>query len=440
MSGSPLERGQHQQGRPEHRARILYVDLAPAVGGSVISLYHLMKGLDRGSYEPHVILRASNDYAARFRGLGVNVVTIGGGDAVSSDVVAENWAGLRQSRLAKWLKRSALGEKIVHLVGFFLRTYPGLRREARTLGEILETIKPDLVHLNDVVCLSRAGIMAARKAGVPAICHLRTMAERNYFDRRLSRSLLGYICISHAVDHHQRTLGGRVAPSWVVYNGLDLGEFASSSGGNDGAKIREELGLAEQNQVVGCIGRLVAWKGQHVFLRALAKLVPDYPQLRGLIIGAAEAYGQRYEQYPRELEELNRDLGLEQVVTFAGFRRDVPRLLRGMDVLVHASTSPEPFGRVIIEGMAAGTSVVGTDAGAVPEIIQDKVTGLLVPPGDVEAMARAIAYVLGHPRQREAMCLMAGRAVEAKFTASHYVKGIERVYACLQARQKGILS
>ena len=83
MRSSPLERGQHQWRHPDHKACILYVDLAPAVGGSVISLYHLVKGLDRGSYEPHIALRASNDYAARFRGLGVNVITMGGGDASS---------------------------------------------------------------------------------------------------------------------------------------------------------------------------------------------------------------------------------------------------------------------------------------------------------------------------------------------------------------------
>jgi glycosyltransferase involved in cell wall biosynthesis len=99
-----------------------------------------------------------------------------------------------------------------------------------------------------------------------------------------------------------------------------------------------------------------------------------------------------------------------------------------MDVLVHASTAPEPFGRVIIEGMAAGTPVVGTNAGAVPEIIEDKVTGLLVPPGDAGAMAEAIAWVLEHPQEAQAMRLAARRAVELRFTTERYVQGVERVY------------
>ena len=404
------------------KRRVLYVDMAPSVGGGVVSLYHLVKGLDRNSYEAHVVLRVSNSYVPRFRGLDVDTMVLGDDDGGSSASAAGSWSSLRRSRLAQWMRRSAPGESSVHLAGLCLRTYPKLWRQARALRQVIKRVQPDLVHLNDVVCVSRAGIMAARVSNVPAICHLRAMATRSRLDRWLSRFLRGYICISHAVDRHQREQGGRAEPSWVVYNGLDLSEFDDLP---DPTAIRAEFGFAPADMVVGCVGRLRPWKGQHVLLHALAELAPKYPGLRGLIIGAPELHEP---QYGDELLKMSQDLGLEGTVKFTGYRHDVPSLLKGMDLMVHASISPEPFGRVIIESMAARTVVIGTDAGGVPEVIQDRVTGLLVPPDDVGAMAQAIAHVLDHPQEREAWRVAARRLVEQEFTATRYVKGVEHVY------------
>lgn len=402
--------------------RILFVDLAPSVGGSVISLYGLIKGLDRSSYEPRVVLRASNPYASSFRKLGVPLSMLQEHSRASTSVGEGVVSSVRQGRLAQWLKHSPLGERLVHLAGFYMRVYPALLRQARELGEVIRAWRPDLIHLNDIIRVSRAGIMAAKRTGVPAICHLRAMGSRNHYDRWLSRSLRGYICISQAVDRHQRTLGGRIAPSWVVYNGLDLAEIDQAV---DAGQVRAELGLTSQDLLIGCVGRLVEWKGQHIFLQALAKLAPSYPRLRGLIVGVPEANTRDYAQ---GLVELAHELNLDGVVTFAGFRSDVPRLLRALDVTVHPSTSPEPFGRDIIESMAAGTVVVGTDAGAVPEIIEDGVTGMIVPPSDADAMARAIAYVLDHPQEAETWRRAARKNVERRFSLERYVNGVERVY------------
>ena len=408
--------------------RVLYVDLAPGVGGSIISLYYLVKGLDRQEYEPVVLLREQNPYVPRFRALGVAVATIpGGGDGATyqdtaATAFAQVVAAVRQGRLVQRLKNSKLGAGLVHLVGFYVRQLPRARRDAREIERHMAALRPDLVHLNDTVGVSRAALLAARRLRLKAICHLRALDERHPFDRWLSRSLAGYICISQAVNRHQRTLGGRIAPAWVVYNGLDLADIDRPV---DAAGVRAGLGLRPGDQVVGCVGRLVEWKGQRVFIEALARLAPEYPHLRGLIVGGAEANGQAYEQ---ELVALVHRLGLEDVVRFTGFRQDVPDLLRAMDVMVHASTSPEPFGRVLIEGMAAGAAVIGTDAGAVPEIIQDGVTGLLVPPGDAAALANALARALGDPQQRQAWCRAARQVVEQRFTMQTYVRGVMQVY------------
>jgi len=401
--------------------RILYIDLAPSVGGSVISLYQLVKGLDRSRYEPYVLLRASNRYVMRFRALGLPVIAIG--QALPQD--PQKTGGIevvRRSRAMSWLKRHPLGERIVHGVGFYMRAWPTLYREARELAQIMRTIKPDLVHLNDDVCVSRSGILAAHWGRTPALCHLRAMAWRNHFDRWISRWLQGYICISQAVDDHQRKLGGRVAPSWVVYNGLDLSEFDVPA---DRKSLRARWGLRDDAEVVACVGRLVAWKGQRVLIEALARLAPERPRLYGLIVGEAGSVDPSYRQ---ELESLARSLGVAERIIFTGFQEDVASLLRSVDILAHTSIAPEPFGRVIIEGMAAGAAVVAANAGAAPEIIQHGVNGLLTPPGDAEALAQAIACILDDPDDAQAMRRAARQAVETQFTTARYVYGVEQVY------------
>jgi glycosyltransferase involved in cell wall biosynthesis len=125
---------------------------------------------------------------------------------------------------------------------------------------------------------------------------------------------------------------------------------------------------------------------------------------------------------------LRNELALADRVEFSGFRMDIPVVMSALDILVLASTSPEPFGRVLIEAMAAGKPVIATDAGAAREIIEDGVHGLLVPPGDAEAMARAMIYLLTH---RDTAILMGQRGqdrVRERFSAQQYVDGVQSVY------------
>jgi glycosyltransferase involved in cell wall biosynthesis len=407
--------------------RILYVDLGAAVGGSVISLYYLVRGLDRRRYQPHLLLHAENPYVARFRALGAEVSTTGTvlrglGGTAGQGSGAEEWSAVRGSRFLGALKRFPGGPALVHGVGFYLRQVPALRRRRDELMALMRAAQPDLVHLNDALPVQRAAAWAARQLKLPALCHIRSLEQRNAFDQWLSRSLCGYICISRAVEVHLRTLPGRIGPSWVVYNGLDVADYAPLL---DAPNPRAALGLAAEDQVIGCVGRLVPWKGQAVFLKALARLAPRYPHLRGLVVGAAEG---KDEPYRRELEALAQASGLQERLVWTGYREDVARLMGAMDVLAHTSSAPEPFGRVLIEGMAAGVAVIGTAAGAVSEIIRDGESGLLVPPGDDAALASAIARLLDHPQERAALVATARREVEERFGAASTARGVERVY------------
>lgn len=401
--------------------RVLFIDLAPAVGGSLVSLYHLVAGLDRQRYEPHVALLRGQPFAERIRAAGVAVLELettcglSSSDRVALDVV-------RRGGVASWLKGHRWGERLVHLVGFYARVYPHEAAQARELGTALKMIRPDLVHLNDALFVNRPGVLAARRAGVRAICHVRSFETRSHYDVWLSRSLRGYICVSHAVEEHLQRQPGRTGPSWVVHNGLDLSEFDAAV---TSESVRSEFGFTKEDVVLGSVGRLVPWKGHSVFLAGLADLARTDPRVRGLIVGAPEPSRVGYIE---ELRSLADRLGLARKVVFTGQRWDVPRLLKGMDILVHTSTAPEPFGRVLIEAMAAGTLVIASDAGGVAEIITDGVTGFMVPMNDEAALVQTAQRVLAQGESAHQVRMAARRCVEQCFTVQHYVRGVERVY------------
>ncbi|MBI3361439.1 MAG: glycosyltransferase family 4 protein [Chloroflexi bacterium] len=160
--------------------------------------------------------------------------------------------------------------------------------------------------------------------------------------------------------------------------------------------------------------RLVRWKGQAVFIRAMADVARRVPEAHGEIVGVWSEADNRPgmlaggEPYHRELLALAESLRLGKSLTFDGFR-ERSELFANSTLTVHSSLLPEPFGRTILEAMAAGLPVIGTRAGAVPEIIVNGVTGRLVPAGDAPALAEAIVALLRDSERRRAMG-EAGRA------------------------------
>jgi glycosyltransferase involved in cell wall biosynthesis len=162
--------------------------------------------------------------------------------------------------------------------------------------------------------------------------------------------------------------------------------------------------------IVGLFGRIARWKGQHIFLKALAEI----PEVRGLIVGEALFTAEDH-RYGQELRQLAAELKITDRIQFAGFCPDVLPLLLSVDVVAHCSISPEPFGRVIVEAMLAGRPVIATRAGGPTEIVTDNQTGLLVEPGDPHALAAAIQRLL-EDRQLAARIGRAGkREAEERF-------------------------
>jgi len=181
----------------------------------------------------------------------------------------------------------------------------------------------------------------------------------------------------------------------------------------------------DQRLLVGLVGRITPWKGQHVFLRAASMVHRRFPNARFQIVGSALFNEIHYERY---LHRLTASLGLEDVVEFTGFREDVPNLIAKMDLIVHASTTGEPFGQVIVEGMAAGKPIVATNGGGVPEIVVDGQTGLLVPMGNAPAMAKAICRFLADPARRAEAGRRGRQRVNERFTIQFTADKVQRLY------------
>ncbi|MBM4428730.1 MAG: glycosyltransferase family 4 protein [Chloroflexi bacterium] len=400
--------------------RVLYVDSAPTAGGSVVSLYELLRGLDRDRYEPIVVFYAPHAYVDHFRDLGLQVYVW---DAYAAPDHRPIWVkDRRQSSIARCLRQTAWGSRLYHALGFALLLRRRVWPRARALQAIIRAESVDLVHTNIRVAHDRESIIAARLSSVPCVCHIRDWDELNWFDRRLVRMVSAFIYISESVQKRHLQTGMLRSKGHVVYNGLDVASFLAAL---DPVQGRKSLGLANGDLAVGIVGRLERWKGQEVFLRAMRLVEDAVPSARGIVVGDPVPYALDYRD---SLFALHEEFGLSERVIFHPFRRDLPQVMSALDVVVLASTSPEPFGRVLIEAMAAGKPVVATDAGGVREIVQDGVQGLLVPPGDAAALGRAIIEVLTRPEQAAAMGRAGQARVKERFNIQQYVDGVQAVY------------
>ncbi|MDQ2918885.1 MAG: glycosyltransferase family 4 protein [Verrucomicrobiota bacterium] len=174
---------------------------------------------------------------------------------------------------------------------------------------------------------------------------------------------------------------------------------------------------ANDTFTLGVFGRITSWKGHDVVLRALAHV----PEVNAIFVGAEEDAA-----YARSLRDLSIDLGLTSRVRFLGFREDVAQLMQQVDCIVHASTEPEPFGLVIVEGMLAQMPVIATRAGGATEIIEEGESGLLVRPGDASEMAAAIKRILSAPEEAARMAMKGYERARAHFSEDRMLREAEK--------------
>jgi glycosyltransferase involved in cell wall biosynthesis len=222
------------------------------------------------------------------------------------------------------------------------------------------------------------------------------------------------IAISLSVAEDARAaLGSRVAVH-VVPNGVDLEAFSSEGPAVDVDRLARLPPAREGTLKVGLIATFARWKGHDVFLRAIAEL-PGTAPVRGYVVGGPVYDTEGSERSMDELHATATRLGLGDRVGFVGFVDDVAAVMRGLDVVVHASTQPEPFGRVIVEAMAVGRPVIVSFAGGVKEIVEVDHTALIHAPGDWRGLRDSIMRLADDVTLRERLAKAARAAVERRF-------------------------
>ena len=363
--------------RPDGRLRVAYLDHCAQLSGAEIALVRLLEALP--DVDAQVLLAESGPLQPRLTAAGAHVV------------VRPLDEGVRDLSRDRVQPARVPGRALVALVCHVLALAGELRR-----------VKPDLIHTNSLKAALYGGV-AGRLAGVPVVWHARDRIAEDYLPRpavRLVRAAVAWL--PDAV----------IANSQATADTLRLRRRPVDVIGDPYAPTRTPAvkRAGSDGLVVGMVGRLAPWKGQDVFLRAFAAARPDGVD-RAVLLGSA-MFGES--AFEVELRRLVDELGLRSRVELRGFVPDVEAALGEFDVLVHASVTPEPFGQVLVEGMAAGLPVLASGAGGAAEIIHDGVDGLLHAPGDVTALAKQLDQVLSSADLR-ARLGAAGRERAADF-------------------------
>jgi glycosyltransferase involved in cell wall biosynthesis len=294
----------------------------------------------------------------------------------------------------------------------YLASVPGLISLVFSLARVAQSF--DLLYANTAKALMVA-IPAGMLVRKPVLVHLHDIIGAEHFNRLNSWLLVtganlakGIVANSEATAAAYRKAGGQNRNLRVIPNGFAVDRFDADVSALS-QRVRKSLG-GEERPLIGLFGRIAAWKGQKVLVEALGRLL----NANGVVVGDA-LFTEQDQQYKRGLVVLAEQLGISHRVHFAGFQSEVLPYLKAVDVVVHCSTAPEPFGRVIVEAQLAGKPIIATRGGGPSEIIEDRVSGILVEPNDPAALAVAIQELLEKPKWAKELAINGRQAAVRRF-------------------------
>ena len=402
--------------------RILILDNSFTFGGAINSLCHLLRALDKKRCVPILVSAQPREHLTK------NFIC-----TWYHFVPRLPWVNNRVYR-----KLLALPIFRYH----FFRGILNLMRSAYWLVFIIipESLKyyrlgrrhqVDLIHLNNIFGSQPAGILAAKLLGIPCIAHLRDFEVIHPLTRFYAKLIDHHVAISGAIRDNLLQIGVPADRISLVYDAIDLAEFSTDL---DTDYLFEEFSLAPNQPRFGIFGRVVKWKGIREFIHAVSNVIKAVPHAVAFIVGDCSDGDPVFSD---EMKKLAQDLDIENQLVFTGYRQDVPAFMKVMDVIVHASNRPEPFGMVLIEGMAMSRPVVATSSGGPLDIVVDGETGFLVRSYDYKTMAEKIIALLNDPELAGAMGGKGKARVLQNFTKERYAADVQRVYEnVIQLKQK----
>jgi glycosyltransferase involved in cell wall biosynthesis len=380
------------------------------IGGSYFSLLYLVEGFKGSGYQPAVVFHREHALLARY-------------SECAEVHVMERRRPVRLLTLdSRFRQRHPALSAPVRLLQRGVN-FLGFAATVVQYARFLVNQRIALLHLNNSVTRAHDWMLAALLTRTPCVVHERGINDQfPSLARLLAPRLSAVICISDAVRCN--LLEHRVSRSnlHVIVNGLDPERVKPE---RSREIVLRSLGIADHQQIVGMVGNIREWKGQEVLVRALPAILARVPDVVCLFVGAATEADQ---PYAKRLRSIVADLSLGDHVVFAGYSANVADFLNVVNVAVHASVLPEPFGRVLLEAMAMEKPVVGSRSGAVPEIVDHGVTGYTFAPGDVDALASCVIDLLERPSAARAFGAAGHARLLERFSITANVSRTLRLY------------
>ncbi len=368
---------------------ILYLSLFGGLGGGESSLRAYVRALDRAQFTPRVICGTAGAFVDALRA-----------DAIPVHVL--DFAPISKQNIT-------------------LKFFPALYKNVRAQP-------PALIHCNDSESAHYAAPLA-KFLRVPLVLTLHGLWQldrawkRRFFEMFVTRIITPTQLLAQTLMQTNPRLRERIT---VLPFGVDTNEF--SPGARD-ETILQELGIAPDASIVTLLARFQSVKGHANLLDAVPQILDAFPQTRFLFVGDT-AFNTKDANETRRaiMERVNANARLRDAIVFAGFRRDIPRVLRATDVLVSPSDF-ESYGMAILEAMACGVPVVSTNVGGPSETMIDGETGFLVPPRDPNALATRVIQLVCDRALRRTLGENARRRIETQFALAPSVVQWQRVYA-----------
>ena len=393
--------------------RILYLNPIAQMGGAETSLLELLASVRAAEpeWQLTLVLGADGPLRKKAAALGVTVLVV---------PMPERLARLGDSGSKKYFA----------LLFGLLSAASYLRRLAR----VVRTKRPDLIHSTGFKMHLLSAWLTPQ--GIPVIWHIHDyVRSRPWMSQLLrwhARRCAVAIANSESVAADIRAACPSLQRIETIYNAIDLRRF-SPEGPSANLDALSGLSPADPDTIrVGMVATFARWKGHRTFLKAFSMLPPELP-VRGYVIGGPIYQTSGSQHSAEELRCEADQLGIANQVGFTGFVSDAATAMRGLDIVVHASTAPEPFGMVIVEGMACGKAVIASEAGGAAEIFEDGVDALGHSPGDAAVLAKLIGKLVSDQPGR----IRLGRA--GRTTAEIFYRG-DRLAEKLVALYRRILT
>lgn len=370
--------------------KILFFDHTSILSGGERSLLDILTHLDQHRFKSILVIPQKGPLYAKARKVGAEVIIL---------PICE--------RLLKKRREEVSFFSIFDMIEFLKASF--------RLKCIVKTEHPHVIHTNSQKA-HLLSIIPSLITNTPLVWQFRDILKQRFLKKVVCGAGIIFtrriIAISDAVKSQFKMFNSVPDKVVRIYNGVEL----PRSGFNRCRK---------RNIHIGQIGQIARWKGQKYFIEA-ARLLKKNENLLFYIIGDVLFWD---EEYKNELLNSVKKYNLEKRVIFTGQMDDIGKLIEKLDIVVHPSVEPEPFGRVLIEAMSRGKPVIVSRIGAVPEIVTDGKTGLLVPPGNSVAIKEAIENLIRDKRLYRYLSRNGPKVVAERFQISETVKKIEHLYA-----------